>query len=357
MSGAIVAREESALAVLDTALAVAVDGYEIIAVRDEAQRQSVRAALSGLKADAARLSGLVLRAERAFVEATPPLASGTRTDLVASGNEVYNAPPIAPSTIRNWRSTYKGVSDADIAELEGAAIERGDTVSQNDVRRLQRKRRDDAAQRKHAERESKPPAEWQPVYHNKGVADMDLAVPPESIDLILTDPPYERSALSAYHELAGFAAHALRPGGQLAVMTGAHMLPDVFAALEHADLEWRDLIAYGLPRANSVVWSSRTMVSWKPVLVYAKPPREAWPRFANVVYPEGVSAQVEGHKWGQNLDGFIKLTEMLAEPGQTICDPFMGGGTTAEAAMERGCAFIGADIDAACIDATKERLS
>jgi site-specific DNA-methyltransferase (adenine-specific) len=43
-------------------------------------------------------------------------------------------------------------------------------------------------------------------------------------------------------------------------------------------------------------------------------------------------------------------------PGQTILDPFVGGGTTAVVSLKRGCSFIGIDIDENCIKKTEERV-
>ena len=303
---------------------------------------------------------LVEECDHAVATAEKHLGQGRRSDLVTEGNNVPQQQPSAERVARTrLRKEYEALGDEGREQVRERIEETGDAPD-TARKTVLRKRRDEEAQRKSAVRESTPPSDWQPVYHVSAIADLDRIVAAESIDLILTDPPYEKAALSAYGELAAFAAHALKPGGQLAVLTGAVQLPDVFAEIAFGmdgALEWRDLIAYGLPRANSVVWSSKTMVSWKPVLVYAKLPRDNWPRFANVVYPEGLSEQAEGHRWAQNLDGFIKLTQMLATPGDVICDPFLGGGTTAEAAMERGCAFIGADIDADSVEMTRERMA
>ena len=53
----------------------------------------------------------------------------------------------------------------------------------------------------------------------------------ESVDCIITDPPYERDALPVYADLARVAAHVLRPGGSRVAMTGGAHLPQVMAAL------------------------------------------------------------------------------------------------------------------------------
>ena len=39
------------------------------------------------------------------------------------------------------------------------------------------------------------------------------------------------------------------------------------------------------------------------------------------------------------------LIERLTKPGQLVCDPFLGGGTTALAALALGRKFVGCDID------------
>ena len=47
------------------------------------------------------------------------------------------------------------------------------------------------------------------------------------MDVIFTDPPYEADALPVYRKLANFAAHALKPGGVMLVLTGNLFLPKV----------------------------------------------------------------------------------------------------------------------------------
>jgi site-specific DNA-methyltransferase (adenine-specific) len=61
------------------------------------------------------------------------------------------------------------------------------------------------------------------------------------------------------------------------------------------------------------------------------------------------------HKWGQSEEGFSLLFDKFVLPGQTILDPFVGGGTTAVVALKRGCNFIGVDKDLSAILTTKKR--
>jgi DNA modification methylase len=39
------------------------------------------------------------------------------------------------------------------------------------------------------------------------------------------------------------------------------------------------------------------------------------------------------------------LIDRLSEPGQIVCDPFVGGGTTALVSLRLGRRFVGCDID------------
>ena len=61
--------------------------------------------------------------------------------------------------------------------------------------------------------------------------------------------------------------------------------------------------------------------------------------------------------WGQSLDGFERLVRSFTQPGDVVCDPFLGGGTTAIAALSQHRRFVGADIDADAIATTAARLT
>jgi site-specific DNA-methyltransferase (adenine-specific) len=62
------------------------------------------------------------------------------------------------------------------------------------------------------------------------------------------------------------------------------------------------------------------------------------------------------HSWGQSETGMADLVERLTKPGQLVCDPFLGGGTTAFVSLSLGRRFTGCDIDVESIDKTRQRI-
>jgi len=58
----------------------------------------------------------------------------------------------------------------------------------------------------------------------------------------------------------------------------------------------------------------------------------------------------------QGLGPFARWVAQVAEPGELVVDPFVGGGTCALACQATGRRFLGSDIDPASISLTLERL-
>jgi methylase of polypeptide subunit release factors len=64
------------------------------------------------------------------------------------------------------------------------------------------------------------------------------------------------------------------------------------------------------------------------------------------------------HEGRQELEqaGTPQLLRAVARPGDTICDPCLGSGTTAVASLAEGCDFVACDVDAEAIETTRRRL-
>ena len=52
---------------------------------------------------------------------------------------------------------------------------------------------------------------------------------------------------------------------------------------------------------------------------------------------------------------FQRMLTGSAEPGHVVCDPFVGSGSSAVAALRQQCDFVGADIDPRAVELTRSR--
>lgn len=170
-------------------------------------------------------------------------------------------------------------------------------------------------------------------------------------DAVITDPPYPRQFLPVFSELAEACQAAGVP--LVAVMSGQSYLPEVLQRM-CAHLPYRWTLAYLTPGGQAVQqWQVRVNTAWKPVLLFG----EAREWFGDVAVSRSNDNDKRFHDWGQSESGMADLIERLTKPGQLICDPFLGGGTTAVVALALGRRFVGGDIDAACVERTRLRVA
>lgn len=182
----------------------------------------------------------------------------------------------------------------------------------------------------------------------------DLEIPDESVDLILTDPPYPREFLPTWGHLADLAVRILKPGGSLIAMSGQNYLPAVFAHLEREDLSY----CWTFCNDNTATvrqWPLRLFIGWKPILWYAKgkptPPRRVV--YDRIRGAEGPDKRY--HHWGQDVSIFEDLLLAFSHRGDLVVDPFLGGGTTGVAAILTGRRFVGCDVDEEAVRVSKMR--
>lgn len=182
--------------------------------------------------------------------------------------------------------------------------------------------------------------------------DGSLAVEPESIDCIITDPPYPKEFLYTYSDLAKFAAYALKPGGVLLAMSGQSYLPELIERLsEHLTYHWT--ACYFTPGPATTLYDRRLATSWKPLLWFTKGEYTGWMN-GDVFRSE--ARDKHAHDWGQSESGMADIIERFTKPDQLICDPFVGGGTTCMVSIKMERRFVGCDIDETCVKENSEKV-
>ena len=180
-----------------------------------------------------------------------------------------------------------------------------------------------------------------------------------SVDAIVTDPPYDRAGVPLFEDLAAFAARVLKPGRLAAVYAG-HLALD-----QEMELLARGGLAYAWHGAN-VLEGRHTKVrlrlvfgAHRSVLLYSAGPYQPRGWIYDLAKAEGAGGPAERplHPWQQALEPVRHWARQVSKPGELVCDPFLGSGTTALACLLEGRRFIGADLDPACVETTRQRLA
>lgn len=240
-----------------------------------------------------------------------------------------------------------GASQAQVAADFGVSQQQvGKLVAKEREKQERRKRRDAAP----STNDSSP---YQLIVSS--IEELHEHIDPDTIDAIITDPPYEQSALPLYEVLARQAAAFLKPGGSLFVMTGQSYLPEIFTAIaRHVPYHWT--LAYLTPGGQSPqIWPRKINTFWKPILWFVKGTYQGeW--HGDVIKSAVNDNDKRFHDWGQSESGMREVIENYTDPHALILDPFLGGGTTGVVALMLGRRFIGAEKDAHALTVAKNRM-
>lgn len=140
-------------------------------------------------------------------------------------------------------------------------------------------------------------------------------------------------------------------------MIGQSYLPEILARMSTA-LDYRWTLAYLTPGGQAVqVWDRKVNTFWKPILLFTNGKSDSADWLGDVTSSAVNDNDKNHHYWGQSESGMADLIDRLSKPGDLVCDPFLGGGTTALVCHELGRRFIGCDIDQQCLDTTVERFA
>lgn len=213
----------------------------------------------------------------------------------------------------------------------------------NEIKRAKREqRREEWEEKRRAAREAGSAASDAPEIRRGDFATVLADIPPGSVDLILTDPPYGDDALPSYAKLAEFAADKLKPGGSLVCYTGQSILPGVLDTLGKYLRYWWTLSLEHAAGGQQLP-GKWVFVEWKPVVWFVKDHREGRSYVADRV--RGTRPDKDQHEWAQGVEEVVYLVESLTDIGGVVVDPFAGSGSFGRAALKLGRRFVGADLD------------
>ena len=277
-----------------------------------------------------------------------------RTPAEVTGQDGKRYPAKRPTIIA--AKDEKEAARAQTA-LETAEVPAGRTL---DVKRVERIAREQEAETRRAEPvEPITVSDDIAIYHGDFREALPIAEFTFPGATIITDPPYPREFLPLWGDLAQFG---LGWGcDALVAMSGQYLLPDVIQQIAAArdpftgdSWNYRWCGAYMTVGPATRVHAAQVGTSWKPILVFdCAPIRD----FLTTDVFRSTGDDKAHHYWGQNENGIAALVEAFTKPGDLVIDPFLGGGTTAVVCKALGRRFVGCDIDAAAVDATRQRLA
>ena len=130
-------------------------------------------------------------------------------------------------------------------------------------------------------------------------------------------------------------------------------LPEVMQRMsEYLDYYWTFAVYH--QGQTQIVNGVNLICRWKPVLIF----QNGKSKIKNTIQDYFISEHREktGHDWQQSQSGVAYLIEMFTNPGDLICEPFAGSGTTIIVAREKNRNIIAAEIDENSYNITKSLL-
>jgi ParB-like chromosome segregation protein Spo0J len=178
-------------------------------------------------------------------------------------------------------------------------------------------------------------------------------LPDESVDLIFTDPRYDKGSIPLYGDLASLAARVLTPGGSLVCYAGQYALPAIFPLMTpHIRFQWMFALRHSGGQRRMHGW--RVRVGWKPLLWFVKG------QYSGDYLLDLLDSQPGdkiAHDWAQGHAEAAYLIERLCPANGMVIDPMAGSGTTLAVAAHLGRRCIGSEIDAANVAIAAAALS
>jgi hypothetical protein len=165
-----------------------------------------------------------------------------------------------------------------------------------------------------------------------------------SVDLFVTDLPYEREYVPLFGDLARFGARTLIKGGSLICYVGHHTLPEVLPLMTpHLRFHWSCAAVASEPRRRFVP-SLGVATEFHQLLWFTKGKR----RSSMVVVDTVKSARglkITEHEWAQGGPVASYYIQKLSRKGSLVVDPCLGSGTFGIAALKAGRRFVGFEIN------------
>lgn len=204
-------------------------------------------------------------------------------------------------------------------------------------------------------------------------------IPDDSVDLIVTDPPYLINYFTNYrkdktHDFCSTIANDNNPELIRECLLECYRVlkPDsaayVFCSAKTLDIFKGFAVEAGFSVKNTIVWVKNNWSAgdlraqygqqYEPLLLLNK--GRAFirgKRLTDVWFFDRVAGKVQVHQNQKPVDLIAQCLEKHSDTGAIVLDPFMGSGTTGVACVNTGRKFIGMELDAGYFEIAKKRIA
>ena len=211
----------------------------------------------------------------------------------------------------------------------------------------------------------------------------------ESIDLVITDPPYNIAAKGrrtvqqgklmstmeawgqwdSYHpfdydllimQVISQCYRVLKPGGAVYMFTARQDNGYFVRKAVQRGFTYRNQIVMVKKAALPSIFRNCWRSAFEVCMYLTKGATKTFnfPSQAECVnvYSYSVSHKTTTHPTEKPLELIKRLVAISSKPGDTVLDPFMGSGTTAVAAKEMGRSFLGFELNREYVTMARQRL-
>lgn len=176
-------------------------------------------------------------------------------------------------------------------------------------------------------------------------------IPDESIDLIFTDPVYDR--IEDYEWLAKTAARVLKPNKSVLAFCGhSYTISSGSVMLSH--LMGGPVLEHYVSGSVGRLFSHSIQCNVLPCLWFSKGiPDNKWMALQELSTPKGQ----RGHKWGKAEDMAMYRISRFTNLKDIILEPFCGGGSTISVCKQLNRQYLAFEIDPLTADLARQRVA
>ena len=180
-------------------------------------------------------------------------------------------------------------------------------------------------------------------------------LPDKSIDLVLTDPPYDIKSLFLIEGLLRNSERLLKDNGNLIFLCGHHQMFHILNIKTCLRKWW---IGWFNHNRSNRIFGKNLITRGKPFLWYSNKIRS---KTAKVPF-DTISLSKEDwskkfHKWEQPVKFFEHFVEFLTKENDAVLDPFLGSGSSGLACKNLNREFIGIELDKQYFEIAKNRIN